>query len=245
MTTSPDHLLTTAIEDAARHGRESDPDHEVGDLQCFARLLWERVPAAARAELAAGWHAWDADPTSPTPARPSPSDTSEVPTPTCPQCGNNGDRAHLTIPAGATGVVLAVEEEHFSILLDDPWRALAAEWDGEVQCATREVCRVVRDVGLGYRVGDRAVDAHEWQVLTTPRNPTLDSEMRAYAHSWHVAMNEHYPGEQSYVEALSVVEDNLDVAIELAANVGVTITEDEAAAWIDREVALNSDAEGE
>lgn len=70
---------------------------------------------------------------------------------------------------------------------------------------------------------------------------TLDTEMRAYVHSWHVSMNAHYPGEQSYCDAISVVEDNLDVAIELAAEHGVTITERDAEDWLAAERNLNED----
>jgi hypothetical protein len=29
------------IDAAAKHGQDSDPDHEVGDLQEFLRLAWE------------------------------------------------------------------------------------------------------------------------------------------------------------------------------------------------------------
>lgn len=76
---------------------------------------------------------------------------------------------------------------------------------------------------------------------TEESKPTLDTEMRAYAHSWHVSMNAHYPGEQSYCDALSVVEDNLDVAIELAAERGVTITERDAEDWLAAERNLNED----
>lgn len=76
---------------------------------------------------------------------------------------------------------------------------------------------------------------------TEESKPTLDTEMRAYVHSWHVSMNAHYPGEQSYCDALSVVEDNLDVAIELAAERGVTITERDAEDWLAAERNLNED----
>jgi hypothetical protein len=53
--------IETMIEDAERHGRESEPDHEVGDLQALVRVLWAALPPAARATIATEWRAWDAD----------------------------------------------------------------------------------------------------------------------------------------------------------------------------------------
>lgn len=49
------------IDDAARHGRDSDPDHEVGDLQALVRVLWGALTPAAREKIAAEWCSWDAD----------------------------------------------------------------------------------------------------------------------------------------------------------------------------------------
>ena len=36
---------------ARRHGLESDPDHEVGDLQDLLRSCWDRLSPEARAEV--------------------------------------------------------------------------------------------------------------------------------------------------------------------------------------------------
>jgi len=36
---------------ARRHGLESDPDHEVGDLQDVLRSCWDRLSPAAREEV--------------------------------------------------------------------------------------------------------------------------------------------------------------------------------------------------
>src|SRR5690348_8678405 len=38
---------------ARKHGEESEPDHEVGDLQDLARMLWERASEADRRAVAA------------------------------------------------------------------------------------------------------------------------------------------------------------------------------------------------
>lgn len=53
--------IETMIEDAERHGRDSEPDHEVGDLQALARVLWQSLPTEARDRVAAEWRAWDAE----------------------------------------------------------------------------------------------------------------------------------------------------------------------------------------
>jgi hypothetical protein len=53
--------IETMIEDAERHGRDSDPDHEVGDLQALARVLWGALAPDARARITADWRTWDAD----------------------------------------------------------------------------------------------------------------------------------------------------------------------------------------
>ena len=39
------------IDAATRHGQESDPDHEVGDLQDALRLAWDLLIPAARKTL--------------------------------------------------------------------------------------------------------------------------------------------------------------------------------------------------
>jgi hypothetical protein len=36
---------------AEAHGRESEPDHEVGDLHDLLRACWERLPGASRQEV--------------------------------------------------------------------------------------------------------------------------------------------------------------------------------------------------
>lgn len=43
--------LEALLEAAEAHGRESDPDHEVGDLQDLVRACWARLPEADRAAL--------------------------------------------------------------------------------------------------------------------------------------------------------------------------------------------------
>ncbi|HVV87823.1 MAG TPA: hypothetical protein VHE35_32510 [Kofleriaceae bacterium] len=50
-----------AIEDAARHGRESEPDHEVGDLQYLVRLLAGRLTTTQLEDAMRDWAPWDAD----------------------------------------------------------------------------------------------------------------------------------------------------------------------------------------
>lgn len=44
-----EHLM----EAAKRHGEDSDPDHEVGDLQDMLRAMWELLPADKRSEFLA------------------------------------------------------------------------------------------------------------------------------------------------------------------------------------------------
>lgn len=47
-------LLERLLLAAAEHGLQSDdPDHEVGDLRDLMREIWEHVPLAARAKVAA------------------------------------------------------------------------------------------------------------------------------------------------------------------------------------------------
>jgi hypothetical protein len=41
--------VESLIEAAKRHGAESDPDHEVGDLQDFLRAIWKQLTPAQRA----------------------------------------------------------------------------------------------------------------------------------------------------------------------------------------------------
>ena len=75
---------------------------------------------------------------------------------------------------------------------------------------------------------------------TEPDQPaaTLDTEIRAYVHEWHAYMNADEAGQWAYTDALNVVEDNLDVVIERADAAGVAVTEEEAAAWVQRERKL-------
>jgi hypothetical protein len=40
--------LERILDAARRHGQESEPDHEVGDLLEVLRALWPRVPARTR-----------------------------------------------------------------------------------------------------------------------------------------------------------------------------------------------------
>ncbi len=50
---SPDPLLDALLTAAATHGRESDPDHEVGDLQDILRTAWAHLtPVQRRAVFA-------------------------------------------------------------------------------------------------------------------------------------------------------------------------------------------------
>ena len=128
------------------------------------------------------------------------------------------------------GTLLAVDEGTHDEAIEALNAAITAEWAR------------VRDLPEGER-GPLAQETGEepecqWHpVLPTPA--TLDTVMRSYAHSWHVSMNEQEPGEWSYLPALEVVEDNLDVAIEQGADVGVSITEQEGEVWIARERALH------
>ena len=43
--------ITTVFEAAARHGEESEPDHEVGDLQDVLAAAWELMSSEQRLEL--------------------------------------------------------------------------------------------------------------------------------------------------------------------------------------------------
>lgn len=44
-------MLDALIAAAAKHGEESDPDHEVGDLQDILRACWERLTPRQRREV--------------------------------------------------------------------------------------------------------------------------------------------------------------------------------------------------
>jgi hypothetical protein len=52
---SVEHL----IEAATRHGQESEPDHEIGDLQQFLRLAWEIMTPAQCERLLADAQPWE------------------------------------------------------------------------------------------------------------------------------------------------------------------------------------------
>jgi hypothetical protein len=45
--------LQDLLDAAQRHGEESDPDHEVGDLQDILRDLWPKLSLRARREVCA------------------------------------------------------------------------------------------------------------------------------------------------------------------------------------------------
>lgn len=77
-------FINHAIEDAARHGRESEPDHEVGDLQTLVRNLAVQMTPDQIERVAAGWQPWDAIETDPEPAVPT--------TPTPPARRRSGPR---------------------------------------------------------------------------------------------------------------------------------------------------------
>lgn len=51
--TTPAIDVETMIAAAERHGAESDPDHEVGDLQQILRAAWEIMTPEQRVALAA------------------------------------------------------------------------------------------------------------------------------------------------------------------------------------------------
>jgi hypothetical protein len=61
-----------AIDSAKRHGEDSDPDHEVGDLQELARMMWRAMETPARTSVIRDFIAWAA--------------------PTCPRCDDNPDQ---------------------------------------------------------------------------------------------------------------------------------------------------------
>lgn len=46
-------LLRRYFQAAARHGSDSDPDHEIGDLQALLSRVWDLVPEYKRDEIAA------------------------------------------------------------------------------------------------------------------------------------------------------------------------------------------------
>lgn len=51
--TTPDHDIEHYISLAQQHGEDSDPDHEVGDLQTFLREAWTVLSEAQRCEFRA------------------------------------------------------------------------------------------------------------------------------------------------------------------------------------------------
>jgi len=55
--------LDQILESAERHGQDSDPDHEVGDLQDALRIVWALLTPAARVKAHAAFFAdhahWD------------------------------------------------------------------------------------------------------------------------------------------------------------------------------------------
>lgn len=49
----PGPTVETLIEAATQHGEDSEPDHEVGDLQCYLRAMWKLLTPAQRAAYVA------------------------------------------------------------------------------------------------------------------------------------------------------------------------------------------------
>lgn len=47
----PEKLLEDILQAAKQHGEESEPDHEVGDLQDALRLAWAKLPIEAQREV--------------------------------------------------------------------------------------------------------------------------------------------------------------------------------------------------
>jgi hypothetical protein len=54
------NAIERAIEDAARHGADSEPEHEIGDLQALARQLWALLTPDQRKAFSASWRSWEA-----------------------------------------------------------------------------------------------------------------------------------------------------------------------------------------
>lgn len=53
---TPDEIssdLQSLLDGAQRHGQESEPDHEIGDLQQLLIACWDELPRAARRKIAA------------------------------------------------------------------------------------------------------------------------------------------------------------------------------------------------
>ncbi|MBI4951258.1 MAG: hypothetical protein HY908_04440 [Myxococcales bacterium] len=50
-------LLEKLLDAAEAHGADSEPDHEVGDLQGILRSCWKLMTAAQRREVYRGEHA--------------------------------------------------------------------------------------------------------------------------------------------------------------------------------------------
>jgi hypothetical protein len=53
-----DNSIEALLASAAQHGRDSEPDHEVGDLQQFLRLAWEIMTPAQCDRLLAEADPW-------------------------------------------------------------------------------------------------------------------------------------------------------------------------------------------
>ncbi len=51
-------FVELSLEAAERHGQDSDPDHEIGDLQQLVALLWEHLPPEGRRAVAEEWEPW-------------------------------------------------------------------------------------------------------------------------------------------------------------------------------------------
>jgi hypothetical protein len=51
---SDDELLQAIFQSAKEHGENSDPDHEVGDLQDIVSHLWQRADPEARYQIVRG-----------------------------------------------------------------------------------------------------------------------------------------------------------------------------------------------
>jgi hypothetical protein len=54
-----DNDVERLIDSAAQHGRDSEPDHEVGDLQDFLRLAWSLMTDEQCSRLMAQASIWE------------------------------------------------------------------------------------------------------------------------------------------------------------------------------------------
>lgn len=56
-----DHTLECILNSAQQHGEDSEPDHEVGDLQDALRIAWELLDGKGRQTLISRFFAEVAD----------------------------------------------------------------------------------------------------------------------------------------------------------------------------------------